>query len=84
MSKFSLHVWLHCKGSESAFSNENDLRLSLNIFLYVEKLLWTSCDVKGAYLKSVTLLLSSAGSFSPSVAPFPPRISFILHITENP
>jgi hypothetical protein len=61
------------------FSNLKDLRLSLTMALYLEKLLSTSQDVTGTYLKEVKSLASSSNSLLSNSTSLPKRMSEIVH-----
>jgi len=65
-------------------SNWKDLQLSLSRTLYQEKLLSTSHDITGEYLKIVKSLAESSCSFPPNFASFPHKMSETLHRVEYP
>ena len=65
-------------------SNWKALRVSLSRILYLEKLLSTSHDVTGEYLKRVKSLAESYCSFPPNSASFPHKMSETLHRVEYP
>jgi hypothetical protein len=66
------------------FSNSKDLRLSLSRTLWLEKLLSTSHDVTGEYLKRVKSLAESSYSLAHNSASFPHKISETLQRAEYP
>lgn len=74
---------LHCSVPRGAFTNFR-MKMICNChlisFCTVTSFSQWHMMLKVQYMKSVTSLLSSAGSSSPSVAPLPPRMPFILHM----
>ena len=74
---------LHFSVSQCAFTNFH-MKMICNCHLisFCTGRSFSQCHmmIKVQYLKSVTSLLSNAGSSSHSVAPLPPRMPFILHM----